>query len=132
MKNNKWLKDEIMEASTRLTFRTEEFVVDFINQVYELMDNKGITQTDLSVILNKKSSYISRILNAPHNITAKTMVSLAMALNCEIKAPKLFEIDDQVTQEIPDFNANAHLNLKGAFCLMGEEGGDDDYRKVAA
>lgn len=132
MKNNQWLKNELIEASSRLTFRTEEFVLDFVNQIYELMDKKGITQADLSTIMNKKTSYISRTLNAPHNITAKTMVSLAMALNCEIKAPKLVGIDGHVAQEIPSFNAEAYLKAKGVFCLMGAEGGDDDYRKIAA
>lgn len=66
-----------------------EFIVDYtkgkiIEDIFRLMETKGISKSDLAKKMHKSLHYVRNILNGQNNFTVETLVKLACALDCEI------------------------------------------------
>lgn len=55
-----------------------------VNQIYEILDNKGWTQKDLASGLNKSESEISKWLSGTHNLTLQTICKIESILKEEV------------------------------------------------
>jgi len=57
------------------------------NRIYELLEQKGLSQKDLAVRLGKTEAEVSRWLCGTHNITMATLAKIAVALDDDIIVP---------------------------------------------
>ena len=62
--------------------------LDFSNQVIALCEEEGISQAQLAEMLKIGASTLSEKLNG-QNMTLKSMASIALALDCDMEAPRL-------------------------------------------
>jgi ribosome-binding protein aMBF1 (putative translation factor) len=87
MRTDKWAEEELKEARSRVGFRLEEVALDFTEQIYEQMEKLDISKADLARHLNKSRAYITKVLSGSYNtnLTLKTMISFAMALESDLK-----------------------------------------------
>lgn len=88
-KNKKTLEEEILEYIEQnrdnLWFKLEELLYDLTEHIYERMVEKNMTQRELARRLGVSDAYISKILKGHPNITLKTLVKLAIALDLDVK-----------------------------------------------
>lgn len=89
MKKELWLDKLIKEFKDDVEFVLERTILDFTESVCEQMEKKNISRTELAKRLNKSRSFVTRVLNGQPNLTIKTMVEIAHALESELCGIKL-------------------------------------------
>ncbi|MBO7445326.1 MAG: helix-turn-helix transcriptional regulator [Bacteroidales bacterium] len=83
MKTNKFL-DEIRQTMTPEMKRQMEMSVKIANRIYEIMEEKGLSQKDLARLLGKTETEVSRWLSGTHNMTMATIAKISEALDTDI------------------------------------------------
>lgn len=94
MKNNKDLLKMLEEAKKHPAFHLEKAILHFTSELCEQMEVQGLSKAKLARRLDKKPSYITRVLSGSTNLTMKTMVSFAMALEVTFMPELKSEIED--------------------------------------
>jgi transcriptional regulator with XRE-family HTH domain len=75
--NGHWTNDSTKAFLFRIAF-------DFVTQMEQLMDSGGVTPTDLAKRLRVSKGRVSQIMNNPGNMTLKTIVEWARALDMKV------------------------------------------------
>lgn len=74
----------IRESTPPEVNRQVDMAFMIANRIYELLEQKGMTQKDLARRLGKTETEVSRWLSGTHNLTLSTIAKLSVALNDEI------------------------------------------------
>jgi transcriptional regulator with XRE-family HTH domain len=70
--------------------------LDLVERIYQLLEERQMTQKDLALALEQKPSAISRLLNSNgHNLTLKTIAKLEAFFGKDILIVKGKEADKQ-------------------------------------
>ena len=83
MKTNK-LMDEIRQTMTPEMKKQMELSVSIANRIYEILEEKGMSQKDLAHALGKTETEVSRWLYGTHNLTTATIAKISVALGQDI------------------------------------------------
>ena len=83
MKTNK-LMDEIRHTMTPEMKKQMELSVSIANRIYEILDERGMSQKDLARALGKTETEVSRWLSGTHNLTTATIAKISVALGQDI------------------------------------------------
>ncbi len=83
MKTNK-LMDEIRQTMTPEMKKQMELSVSIANRIYEILEEKGMSQKDLAYALGKTETEVSRWLSGTHNLTTATIAKISVALGQDI------------------------------------------------
>lgn len=83
MKTNK-LMDEIRQTISPAMKRQMEMSVKIANRIYEIMEEQGLSQKDLAMLLGKTETEVSRWLSGTHNMTMATIAKISEALGTDI------------------------------------------------
>lgn len=83
MKTNKLL-DEIRQTMTPEMKRQMDLSVQIANRIYEIMEDKGLSQKDIAHLLGKTETEVSRWLSGTHNMTMATLAKISLALGTDI------------------------------------------------
>lgn len=67
-------------------FVAEGLAVAIIENALEIMQRKGLRRSELAQAMGVPKSQVSRIFNAPPNLTLRSIVRLALALGVEPRA----------------------------------------------
>ncbi len=62
----------------------EGLAIHFIEDVLNLMEEQGVTRDELAKRMGVSSAYISKLLNAPPNLTLRSVVRVAIALDANV------------------------------------------------
>ena len=76
--------DEIRQTMTPEMKRQMELSVQIANRIYEIMEEKGLSQKNLAALLGKTETEVSRWLSGTHNMTLATIAKITTALNTDI------------------------------------------------
>ena len=83
MKTNK-LMDEIRQSITPEMKKQMELSVSIANRIYEILEEKEMSQKDLAHALGKTETEVSRWLSGTHNRTTATISKISVALGQDI------------------------------------------------
>ena len=83
MKTNKLL-EEIRQTMSPEMKRQMELSVKISNRIYEILEEKGLSQKDLARLLGKTETEVSRWLSGTHNMTMATIAKISEALDTDI------------------------------------------------
>ena len=64
--------------------RQMELSVKIANRIYEIMEERGMSQKDLARLLGKTETEVSRWLSGTHNMTMATIAKISAALDTDI------------------------------------------------
>ena len=95
MKLEAWYKEKIRKFRDDVEFLTESAILDFTEKIVDKMQKTGLSRAELSQKLGVSKPFVTKLLNGNPNMTIKTMVSIAHALECELNfelCPKGFEV----------------------------------------
>lgn len=79
-----WFAAELDALKTDPVFILEDTLLQFTDKMAEEMANKGMSKSDLAQKLNKKPSFIKRVLQGDSEIPLSTMVQIMIALNLKL------------------------------------------------
>lgn len=83
MKINK-LMEEIRQTTSPTTKKQLEYSVSIANRVYELLEEKSMSQKDFARMLGKTETEVSRWLSGTHNLTIASIAKMSIALGKDI------------------------------------------------
>jgi transcriptional regulator with XRE-family HTH domain len=84
MKTSVWFQDKLSQFKDDVDFITEEKLIALNEKIVEKMSAKNITRAELAKRLGVSKPMVTKLLNGNANMTIKTMVSVANALDCDI------------------------------------------------
>lgn len=73
------------EAERHPDFHKELAILDFTEELWRVMQEMGVSGTELGRRIGSSQAYISRVLNGGANFTLGTMTKLAMGLGMELR-----------------------------------------------
>lgn len=73
--------DFFKEAEESPAYWEEVFILELTEDIWKLMKEQGISQKKLARRLGTSEAYISKVLNGSENLSIKSIVKLAMALD---------------------------------------------------
>lgn len=121
MSNELWFKDYLEKFEDDVEFITEKVIIEFTEKIVDRMEKLNLSRTELAKKLGVSKAFITKILNGNPNLTVKTMVSLAKALECKLDidlCPEGFETrkfflkkPENFTKE--DFRTDFELKIGG-------------------
>lgn len=76
--------NQIEEAKQHQDFRLEKILLQFTGTVCARMEQLGINKAELAKRLDSSRAFVTKVLKCNHNITLKTMDSIAHALDMEL------------------------------------------------
>lgn len=59
--------------------------LELSEQIFQVMENNGISEAELSRRLNVSRAYVNKVLEGDTNFTIETLVKIGIALHCEFK-----------------------------------------------
>ena len=83
--SGKSFKEMFDEVEQHPEFHKELAILEFTEELWRVMQEQGVTATELGRRIGSSQAYISRVLNGGANFTLGTMTKLAMALDKELK-----------------------------------------------
>lgn len=107
-------REQIEEYQYDQTFILEGIILDLTEQVYEVMEQKGISQKQLAEAIDRDPPFISRFLSGNHNLTFSTAVRICNALDVdlEVKVKPRIPIQNAPAEAIPGESDGKIVKLK--------------------
>ena len=79
-----WAKDELGKYQDSIEYCLEEVILNFTEQICELMEKQKINRAELAERLGVSGAFITKLLNGNPNLTLKTMMNIASALKSDL------------------------------------------------
>lgn len=84
MNHEKWFLSKLSKYENKSSYIAEELLLQVTEKIVELLIQKKMTRTELSAKMKVSKPYITKILNGNENLTLKTLVNIAHALDTKI------------------------------------------------
>lgn len=78
---NEWISESPENART---FAQEHLIVQVAEGIWEQMERKNVSKTDIAAALGKSKAFITQLLGGSRNMTLRTLADIAFALDGEI------------------------------------------------
>ena len=86
MKTNAIMDSIRSEISPEIKKRME-LSVSIANRIYDILEQKGLSQKQFAAMVGKTETEVSRWLSGTHNMTVATIAKISTALGCDIIKP---------------------------------------------
>jgi transcriptional regulator with XRE-family HTH domain len=123
MKAYGWFKKELEEARDTFEYKLEGLELEVTETILRVMEEKGISRSDLAQKLGVSKAAVSKLLNNGSNMTLKRLLTIAEAMDLNLSVN--FSASEQnVGQEVIEYNPRAQTN-GFRFDLKDFDGADD-------
>lgn len=95
MKKNK-IMDEIRSSISPEMKLQMELSVAIANRIYEILEEKGLSQKDFARMMGKTETEVSRWLSGTHNLTMATICKISAALEADVIKVADDELEPQI------------------------------------
>ena len=95
MRTNR-IMDEIRSTISPEMKLQMEMSVAIANRIYEILEDKGMTQKELARLLGKTETEVSRWLSGTHNLTLSTICKISAALDEEVVTVPRKELEPEL------------------------------------
>ena len=123
MKAYGWFKEELERARDTFEYKLEGLELEVTERILQVMQEQGITRTELARRLGVSKAAVSKLLNDGSNMTLKRLLAVAEALNYELRI-SLAPSGHKVEEEFIYYSAAPRLQGP-RFRLEGLIGADD-------
>ena len=83
MKTNR-IMDEIRSTISPEMKLQMELSVAIANRIYDILEEKGMSQKDFARLMGKTETEVSRWLSGTHNLTMATICKISAALDADV------------------------------------------------
>lgn len=95
MKKNK-IMDEIRSSISPEMKLQMELSVAIANRIYEILEEKGLSQKDFARMMGKTETEVSRWLSGTHNLTMATICKISATLEADVIKVADEELEPQI------------------------------------
>ena len=123
MKAYGWFRKALEEAEGTFEYKLEGLELEVTERILQVMQDQGITRSELAQRLNVTKAAVSKLLNDGSNMTLKRLLAVAEALNQELRVdlqPPARRLETKVVQYNPKRQTRGPK-----FNLVGIIGADD-------
>jgi transcriptional regulator with XRE-family HTH domain len=110
-------------------FAQERLILDVTETICDQMEQRGLRRSDLADALGVSKAYVTQALRGDRNLTLRSLVDFASALECEVVihlAPRAFDESRSILHEIVQVHARSAVPVSETQA-MPESGGDRPY-----
>lgn len=79
-----WFKGEFEKAKDTFEFKLESLEILLTERIIARMEECGISRSDLAKRMHTSKAYISKLFNNGSNMTLKSVLALAEAVDCSL------------------------------------------------
>lgn len=79
-----WIESYIDQNQYTVEFQTELAIIDLNEKIIARMTEKKVSRAELANRLGVSKALVTKLLNGNPNMTIKTVVSLGLALDCQL------------------------------------------------
>lgn len=79
--------DDIRSEMSPEMKKKMEICVSIANSIYDILEQKGLTQKQFAAMVGKTETEVSRWLSGTHNMTVATIAKISAALGSDIILP---------------------------------------------
>lgn len=79
-----WFQERTRGLDNDPEYLLEEVKLAFAEELCRLLEEQGVSRTQLAERLGTSRAYVTRILRTDYNLTAETMVKVALALDARV------------------------------------------------
>lgn len=119
------------EAKQHPAYWMEDLRLQFLDDIYEIMQEQKLAQKDLAEKMGVSEAYISKVFNGnvEKNFTLKTLVELSRAVNAEIRITVTPKESEEVDQDYfqPEWENLQHVPQ---LCNSGKDDTETESLKV--
>ncbi len=126
----KKFSDLIKEVEGTLSYQEEKVKAEIAHQILIALKDMSLNQSELALAMGVKPSYVSRIVSASENLSLKSLVKLASALNKNLSVKFCNKAEEITSNEYKDRLLNSLERPKSA--LHGINLTDMDWSSGAA
>jgi transcriptional regulator with XRE-family HTH domain len=83
------------------TYAQESLIVDVSEEIWEALEQSGLTKSELADRLGSSKSHITQLLNGARNMTLRSLSDIAHALGREVRVKLLLPHEVSVWQNTP-------------------------------
>lgn len=80
-----WLQSNLEDSEFQRLYAREDFIEGFLHHLDAAMDDRGISRKQLAAIVGCSPANVTRALRRTSNLTATTMVDLALAAGIRLR-----------------------------------------------
>jgi len=85
MNTQEWFRNKLESFKEDFDFRLETLILDLTETISRKMEERNLNRTKLAELLGISPPAVTKILNGNSNFTLKTLLSLADALQLDLK-----------------------------------------------
>lgn len=112
--NPQGIRRALAGARKTSAYWTERAVLDFTSALWQVMQRRRVSQSELSRRLGKNPAFVSRILNGASNVTIKTIVEMAHALDARVHIDIIEAESKPMLASVTTLEANSPRELQSA------------------
>ena len=95
-----WLGEYEAEFARDPDYIAEGLAIRIAEQAVRLMEEQGISRTKLASRMGVSKAYVTRLFNAPPNLTLRSLAQLALALGVKAQAGLVTEENATKTKKV--------------------------------
>ncbi len=84
---------EFEESRKSPYFKAMSAILDVIYDISRIMKSKKINKKELAKKMDVSPAYITKIMKGEQNLSMETIAKIAVALDCDFIAPKIYETE---------------------------------------
>lgn len=123
MKAYGWFEKEFDEARGTFEYKLEGLELEVTETILRVMEEKGISRSDLAQKLGVSKAAVSKLLNNGSNMTLKRLLTIAEAMDLNLSV-NFLSSEQNVGQGVIEYNPRAQTK-RFRFDLKGFDGADD-------
>lgn len=113
-----WFKEEWERAKDTFDYKLESLELEVTERILEIMEEKGISRSELAERLGVSKAAISKLLNDGSNMTLKRLLTIAEALDHKVRVD-LGSVEHHIEENVIQYDARRkrmqpeHLQFEG-------------------
>jgi len=123
MKAYGWFKRELERARDSFDYKLESMELEVTERILQVMEEKGITRSELAERLGVSKAAVSKLFNNGSNMTLKRLLTIAEALGQELRV-NLGPVERRIEENVVQYDARRKRSMPD-FKFEGLIGADD-------
>jgi len=124
MKAYGWFKKELERARDTFDYKLEGLELDVTEKILQIMEEKGVSRSELAARLGVSKAAVSKLLNNGSNMTLKRLLSIAEALGQELRV-NLGPVEQRIEENVVQYDARRRRSAPESLSFEGLRIADD-------
>jgi len=94
-----WFKSEFEKVQNSFEYKLEGLELSLTEKILSVMKERGISRSELAKRMDTSKAYISKLFKNGSNMTLKSMLAIAEAIDCSVKVDLIEKSSTYTTED---------------------------------